>query len=99
MLYAVIIISKEVRGKDNYLMTKAGEKFWVVKGEWGPTTTQFDWEKPAPEDLFTFDDYKRAKSFAKKWHAHPWYVKKDSYVIVEVEPIYVSVLDGYKMKG
>ncbi len=96
-MYAVIVESKEVRSNSpgHPVFTQAGEKFVVVKGEFGLTGDHYDGKIPL--HVMTFETSADAKAFAKPWKGHPWWCKPRKYEVIEIEPVYERV-SGYKVK-
>lgn len=105
MKYAVIVRSKEARSEiiGNPIVTRAGERFWVVKDSdgWVATSTSVGgYPDHVPDNALLFETASDASAFARLWKGHPWWVVPDgTFEIVEVEPVYRKVLAGFKRKN
>lgn len=98
MPFAIIVTSNEVLAHDKTVMTTKGEIFWVVRGDDGlPTGQHFHFERRVPQRLYVFETSDAAEAFGRHWKGHPWWVRPISCEVIEVEPIYKQVLDGYRL--
>jgi hypothetical protein len=94
MPYAVIITSKEVLVDEDYVITQAGERFWIVEEDsWAWARGSQD---PAPKDLWTFETQDDAHRFMAEEVFYPWWVQANTYEVVEVEPIYEPKVIGWR---
>jgi hypothetical protein len=88
--------------KEKSLVTREGEKVWVVKEPDGwveATSTSIHLYPEPPQDCKTFETYAAAEKFIKRWKGHPWYyVPNGNYEIIEVEPKYKQVVNGFQKK-
>lgn len=80
-------------------ITKEGDWVWVCNEEGGwveaTATSTFLYKNP-PKDVKTFSTSDAAEKFIKKWKGHPWYyVPNGVYQIIEVEPKYKTIQDGW----
>lgn len=101
--YAIIVTSGEARSgvKSNPIVTYEGDKFWVTKEPegWVSATSQM-YSEVVPYGrcgVKTFPTYDAAFEFAARWRGHPWWCDPKSFVIVELEPKYKQVPDGYSV--
>ena len=95
--YAVVIYCKEhYHGND--LVTKKDERVIVTNGEWGDTSSDFD-PNDIDKDVKIFATKESAEKFAKKWKGHPsYYNPSGQFEIIELEPVTVQKIIGYKKK-
>lgn len=97
MSYAAIVKSKRVASQGT-VYTKTGERFWIVKGEWGPSSHQCLTHPGVPSDVMTWETEEEAEAFAKGWGGHPWWCKPNGkFEIVKVRPKYKTIKDGYEL--
>ena len=102
ILFAIIVIGKEMRttAPGQAIVGAEDERYWVVLEEGGwveATSTRLSFHKDKiPPDLKTFKTAEAAENFAKKWTGHPWWCSPKSHEVVEVEPVYKKVPDGYR---
>lgn len=94
-MYAVCYPFKNTQGPD--WLHKTGEA-WITKGDFGLTaeTCKSD---TLPLDLKTWDSKETIREVLLDWEGHPYWYARDRmrpYRIVQVEPVYESVLAGYK---
>ena len=96
-MFAVIVTSKEVGVSLGPPVTKAGQQFWVCNEEWVEATGfRFLDKKLVPTDVKTWRTADMAEGFAKGRTGHPWWVKPDTFEVVELKPQYKMVLDRYE---
>ena len=104
-MFAIKVTGKEMRttAPGNSVVGAEDEKYWVViePEGWVPATSaRCDFHKDKiPRDLMTFKSAEAAEKFAAAWEGHPWWCAPKSYEIVKVDPVFVSVLDGYTTDG
>ena len=99
--FALIVESREATNDIN-IVTKEGEKFLVTvqpEGWVEATSTRLIGKL---DILFNrtklFDSVEEATKFAKRWAGHPWWcIPNGKFEIVEVQPVFKQMLDGYKV--
>lgn len=101
-MFALIVTSKEALASDRYVMTKAGDRFWVLNEPEGwveATSTRFVNRRLVPGDLKLFKTVASAERFAKRWRGHPWWCQPDgkNYEVVSVTPVTETRIVGYKV--
>lgn len=102
--YAIIVQGKEVKADNGNLMTREGDRFWVLREPQGwvsATSTRFKGYENVPSDILTFESEAAAKEFASKWNGHPWYCRPYKRKGLEIVPVQVRtrvVFDGYELR-
>lgn len=93
---------RAISGHKDSVVTKDGEKVWVVKEPDGgveATSRSVYFDSEPPQDYKTFATYEAAEKFIKCWKGHPWYYTPNgNYEIIEVEQKYKQVADGFQKK-
>ena len=93
-MYALKVTCKRALSGAGSIITLAGTVVWVTKDDWSWSSSH--WVLADCSDLVTFDTREDAEKAAKKWKGHPWYYEPAKVEVVEVEPIYRQVLQGWK---
>lgn len=99
-MFVLLFESKEVKNAHGYIVTKLGDRFWIVQGEWGVTSSMavdLLRDELLPKDLLLFDTIDEANKFAKWWDPHPWDMQPNMFFVVPVEPVYSKKPIGYKL--
>lgn len=103
MTYIIKTQCKEAVSQSGKVMTQEGESVWIIEEPegWVPaTSTSVEFNKGCiPKDVLTFDTYKAAELFIKRWKGHPWYyIPNGTYEILKVEANLITVQNGWKIK-
>jgi len=95
--FALKVQSRLVLSPDRSVeMTKAGEWFWVLHGEWGVTSKGCRGEG-IPRDIQVFKSFDEAERFGKNWRGHPWYCRPNGTCeVIEMEENTKIVICGWK---
>jgi hypothetical protein len=100
-LYGLIVTGSEQRsGYDNTIMTRRGEQFWVVieSDGWVPATSRgMKNRTDVPNDLKVWKTKEEAVSFGKMWKGHPWWCSPIGFEVIEIEPKFKEIFDGYNL--
>ncbi len=95
IVYGIIVTGKEALDIHNHAHTKEGEKFWVIKDSWGPSSSWLSMYKNPPPDILVFNTSDEAESFAKTWKGHPWWCVPKDFEVVKLKPKMIHC--GYEL--
>jgi hypothetical protein len=95
--YGLIVYGKEAKDIVGNVVTRDGQAFWVINGEWGFTSSLYSGPM-APPNLKLFSTKEEAGRFAKAWRGHPWWCKPKEHRVVMVSPVYSLLVSGYNIE-
>ncbi len=100
--YAIIVRGKEQLAYDKTVMTRDGERFWVMNDHDGwvdASSVHWTSDGAVPADVKTFESKEAADRFARRWKGHPWWCspKPGEHEIVAIEPVFEQRRVGYKV--
>ena len=90
-MYVIKLTCAKVDTHDGDNLVREGTVTWLVKSDYFPTFTIYPWA-----DLIVFPSREIAEEAIVGHNPKPWYYQLGELKIVEVEPIYQSVIKGYK---
>ena len=96
-MFVVVVTSGQVKDRLGQVATCEGAKFIVTIPDAGhfveASSVLFAGEPVAHAK--GFETREEAAEFGKRWRGHPWWCKPKGFQILEVNPRYRQVFDGY----
>lgn len=93
--YALIVVCKQFLDADDYELQREDSEEWIVYDEYGDATTHSVLHS-VPEGVATFSSLEEIEEFKQEWVPHPWWIVPKEWKVVEVEPVYTTMIVGWK---
>lgn len=95
--YALIVVCKQFLDTDDYELQMEDSEEWIVYHMYGDATTHSVLHS-VPECVATFSSLEEIEEFKKEWVPHPWWIAPKEWKVVEVEPVYTTMVVGWNVK-